>query len=127
MKKKSLGLSFYIMFFTFALLVEIYCYLEWRKDTVSIIGTSIVFLIALYLLLDSIKCEIYKKRKEYYKNIDEQYKKLNTLVDERVNEAKEELMHRQKSSVEVLLKAQRNYTEAIIKDNKKNYNINNKE
>lgn len=119
MKKKSLGISFYIMFFAFALLVEIYCYLEWRKDIISIIGTSIVFLIALYLLIDSIKSGIDNKKKEYYKNIDEQYKRLNSLVDERVSEAKEELLHRQKSSVEVLLKAQRNFTEAIIKDNNK--------
>ena len=119
MKKKCFGLSFYIVFFTFALLVEIYCYLEWRKDTISIIGTSIVFLIALYLLIDSIKNEINKKKEEYYKNINEQYKKINTLIDERFSEAKEELLHRQKSSVEVLLKAQRNFTEAIIKDNNK--------
>lgn len=119
MKKKSLGLTFYTMFFTFALLVEIYCYLEWRKDTVSIIGTSIVFLISLYLLIDSIKNEINRRKEEYYKNIDEQYKKLNTLVDERVNKAKEELLYRQKSSVEVLLKAQRNFTETIIKENNK--------
>lgn len=119
MKKKSLGLSFYIMFFTFALLVEVYCYLEWRKDIISIIGTSIVFFIALYLLIDSVKNEVNKRKEEYYQNIDEQYNKLNTLVDERVNEAKEELLHRQKNSVEVLLKAQRNFTEAIIKDNNK--------
>lgn len=119
MKKKSFGLSFYIIFFTFALLVEIYSYLEWRKDTISIIGTSIVFLIALYLFIDSVKYEIEKKKKEYYEIIDDQYRKLNVLVDERVKEAKEEVMHRQKSSVEVLLKAQRNFTEAIIQNNKK--------
>jgi len=107
------------MFFTFALLVEIYSYLEWRKDTISIIGTSIVFLIALYLLIEGIKSEIEKKKKEYYENIDEQYRKLNILVDQRVKEAKEEVMHRQKSSVEVLLKAQRNFTEAIINNNKR--------
>lgn len=119
MKKKSFGLSFYIMFFTFALLVEIYCYLEWRKDIISIIGTSIVLFIALYLLIESIKGEIDKMKKKYYENIDDQYKKLNILVDERVKEAKEEVLHSQRSSVEILLKAQRNFTEAIIKDNKK--------
>ena len=122
MKKISFRLPFYIMFFTFALLVQIYSYLEWRKDTISILGTSIVFFIALYLLIDSIKSELSKKKKEYYDHIDEQYKILNNVVDERVNKAKEELLHSQKKSVEILLKAQRNYTEAIIKDNSKKNN-----
>lgn len=122
MKKTSFGLPFYIMFFTFALLVQIYSYLEWRKDTISILGTSIVFFIALYLLIDSIKSELNKKKREYYDHIDEQYKILNNVVDERVNKAKEELLHSQKKSVEILLKAQRNYTEAIIKDNSKKNN-----
>ncbi len=119
MRKIKLGLPFYIMFFTFTLLVEIYCYLEWRNDIVSIIGTSIVFLIALYLLIDSIKNEIEEKKKEYYDHMEEQYKRIDKMVDERVGEAKEELMHRQKSTVEVLLKAQRNFTETIIKENSK--------
>jgi F0F1-type ATP synthase membrane subunit b/b' len=119
MKKIYFGLPFYIMFFTFTLLVEIYCYLEWRKDTVSIIGTSIVFLIALYLLIDSIKNEVQKKKKEYYNHIEEQYNRIDKLVDEKVGEAKEELLHRQKTTVEVLLKAQKSFTEAIIKDNSK--------
>lgn len=122
MKKISFRLPFYIMFFAFALLVQIYSYLEWRKDTISILGTSIVFFIALYLLIDSIKSELNKKKKEYYDHIDEQYKILNNVVDERVNKAKEELLHSQKKSVEILLKAQRNYTEAIIKDNSKKNN-----
>lgn len=122
MKKMSFRLPFYIMFFAFALLVQIYSYLEWRKDTISILGTSIVFFIALYLLIDSIKSELNKKKKEYYDHIDEQYKILNNVVDERVNKAKEELLHSQKKSVEILLKAQRNYTEAIIKDNSKKNN-----
>lgn len=119
MKRINFGLPFYIMFFAFALLVEIYCYLEWRKDTVSIVGTSIVFLIALYLLIDSVKNEIQKKKKEYYDRMEEQYKRIDKLVDERVGEAKEELLNRQKTTVEVLLKAQRSFTEAIIKDNSK--------
>ena len=123
MHKKSFGLSFYIMFFTFALLVQIYSYLEWRKDTISILGTSIVFLIALYLLIDSIKNELNNKKKEYYNHIDEQYRRVNILVDERVNKVREELTHSQKKSVEVLLKAQRNFTEVIIKDNNKNNNV----
>ena len=63
-----------------------------------------------------------RKKKEYYDHIDEQYKILNNVVDERVNKAKEELLHSQKKSVEILLKAQRNYTEAIIKDNSKKNN-----
>ena len=63
MKKMSFRLPFHIMFFTFALLVQIYSYLEWRKDTISILGTSIVFFIALYLLIDSIKSELNKKKK----------------------------------------------------------------
>ncbi|WP_310602450.1 hypothetical protein [Anaerosporobacter sp.] len=119
MRKKILGLPFYIMFFAFALLIEIYCYLEWRKDSVSIIGTSVVFLISLYLLLDCIMNEMNKRKEEYYNIIEEQYKQMNILVDQRVGEAKEELLRRQKSSVEVLLKAQKSFTEAIIKDNNK--------
>ncbi|WP_455717571.1 hypothetical protein, partial [Anaerosporobacter sp.] len=90
-----------------------------RKDTISIIGTSIVFLIALYLIIDSIKSEFEKKKKEYYDHMEEQYRQIDKLVDQRVGEAKEELLHRQKSTVEVLLKAQRSFTEAIIKDNNK--------
>lgn len=119
MKKIKLGLPFYIVFFVFSLLIEIYCYLEWRDDLISVIGTSVVFLIALYLLIDSVGAEIKKAKSEYYNIIKEQYSDITHLVDKKVDSAKEEILRRQKNSVEILIKAQKSFTEAIIKNESK--------
>lgn len=120
MKKNKLGLPFYIIFFAFTLLIEIYSFLEWRADKISIIGTSVVLLIALYLLIDSIKYELDKKEQEYNTFLQQQNQLLEEIVEEKMKVTKEELMKRQKNSVEILLKAQKSFTEAIIKANNKN-------
>lgn len=142
MKKENMGLVFYIMFFSFSLIVEIYSLLEWRKDIVSIIGTSVVFLVALYLLLDSIKVEIKKLKDEYFtktvtnqesenndlnavngyklqqieKLIDNQTERIEQSVNEKLAETRSELTKRQKNCVEVIIKAQKSFTEAIIRN-----------
>lgn len=133
-----MGLLFYIMFFSFSLVVEIYSLLEWRDDIISIIGTSIVFLASLYLLLDALKVEIQKIKDEYFSRLDvkrtdlserdkqltdinqlfeQQTKEINKIVDDKIGETKAELLKRQKNSVEVIIKAQKSFTEAIIKNN----------
>ncbi|WP_167957633.1 hypothetical protein [Anaerosporobacter faecicola] len=119
MKKNKFGLPFYIMFFTLTVLIEVYAFLEWRTDKISIIGTSIVLLIALYLLIDSVKHELDKKKEEYNLYLLEQNHQLEEMIERKMKNTKEELLRRQKNSVEILLKAQKSFTEAIIKDNNK--------
>lgn len=56
MKKRSY--IFYTLFFIIAVLFEMYCFLELRKDLISIVCGGLVVLIAGFLLVDVIVTEV---------------------------------------------------------------------
>lgn len=84
--KKKISLTFYFIFFFAILLIEIYCLLEYRKDRITIIGISIAFLIATYLLIDSIKHEIIDKYKKFHNKIQNEYIEMNEKLEARYEE-----------------------------------------
>jgi Co/Zn/Cd efflux system component len=120
MKKKNLDISFFIIFFIAALLVEIYSFIEWREDFISIIGTSIVFLISIYLLIDAIKQKYMLEREQYIKLQEEQHKRIEEAVEGRINKLQVDVFNRQKAVVKVLLQAQQNLTDNIIQNENDN-------
>lgn len=120
MKKIKLGLPFYIGFFILTLLVELYCFVNWSDDIISVIAISVVLFISLYLLLDEIVKVINQEQKEYYKKLEEENKVLKESINQTINKERAELLQMHKSSVEILIKSQKSFTEAILKNQNKN-------
>lgn len=76
LKKKTLNITFYSLFFLASLLGEAYCLVNLKDDIFSMLGIGIIVLIAGYLLID---CILYELEAHNRKEKEEREKLLKGL------------------------------------------------